>query len=120
MRLYLDEDLSSPLPAQLLRNAGHDVQLPADLGLKGESDPVQLTYAVHDSRVCFTRDYGDYEELHDLVMAAQGHHPGILVLREDNDPRRDLKPHQIVRAIHNLEAANYVLADKYEVLNPWR
>jgi predicted nuclease of predicted toxin-antitoxin system len=111
MRLYLDEDLSSPRLAQTLRQAGHDVQTPADVGMRGESDAAQFAYGVRDSRVCFTRDYGDWEDLHDLVLAVQGHHPGILVLRQDNDPRRNLKPHEIVRAIRNIEAANYDLTD---------
>jgi predicted nuclease of predicted toxin-antitoxin system len=120
MRLYLDEDLGSPLLVRVLRNAGHDVQVPADAGMLGETDPNQLAYAVRDSRICLTKNYGDYEDLHDLVLAVQGHHPGILVVREDNDPKRDLKPHEIVRALLNLEAASYALADRYEVLNPWR
>lgn len=120
MRLYLDEDLSLPVLVRVLRSAGHDVQIPADLGMLGESDVVQFTYAVLDGRVCCTRDYGDYEDLHDLVLAVQGHHPGILVVREDNDPRRDMKPHDIVRAIRNLEATNYDVTDQYEILNHWR
>jgi predicted nuclease of predicted toxin-antitoxin system len=120
MRLYLDEDLSSPRLAQLLRNAGHDVQTPDDVGMRGESDAAQFACGVRGARVCLTRDYGDWEDLHALVLAVQGHHPGILVVRRDNDPRRNLKPHEIVRAIHNIEAANDDLTDQYEVLNHWR
>jgi predicted nuclease of predicted toxin-antitoxin system len=96
------------------------VQVPADVGMRGESDAAQLAYAVRDSRVCLTRNYDDYEDLHDLVMAVQGHHPGILVIRRDNDPKRNLSPHHIVRAIHNIEKANYSLVDRYEILNHWR
>ena len=33
MRLYLDDDTAFPLLARLLRQAGHDVELPADAGL---------------------------------------------------------------------------------------
>jgi hypothetical protein len=33
-----------------------------------------------------TRDHEDFADLHDLVLAVGGHHPGILVVRFDNDP----------------------------------
>ena len=52
--------------------------------------------------------------------AAQLHHPGILVVRRDNDTSRDLKPAGIVRAIRNLEAAGVPIADQYIILNHWR
>lgn len=120
MRLYLDDDTVWPHLVRLLRTAGHDVQVPADLGVAGARDSVHLARAVQGGRICLTRNYGDFEALHDLVLAVQGHHPGILVVRRDNDPRRNLRPRDIVRAIANLEAAGYVLNDRYEVLNPWR
>ena len=59
MRLYLDEDLASPLLARLLRNAGHDVQLPADVGLGGKADPLCLTHAIREDRVLLSRNYCD-------------------------------------------------------------
>ena len=120
MRLYLDDDLASPHLVGSLRGSGHDVVLPADLGLAGAKDPVHLTRAVQQDRVLLTRNYVDFEILHNLVMMVQGHHTGILVVRRDNDPKRNLKMHQIVRAIRNLEAASYMLADRYEILNPWQ
>jgi predicted nuclease of predicted toxin-antitoxin system len=120
MRLYLDDDLTWRWLAGLLRNAGHDVRLPAEIGVAGAKDPTHLTRAVQEDRVCLTRNYNDFELLHDLVMAVGGHHPGILVVRQERDRKKNLTPHDIVRAIHNLEAANYVLADRYEVLNHWR
>jgi hypothetical protein len=61
VRIYLDEDSASALLAVLLRRAGHDVQGPADVGLLGEDDAVQLTQAVRDTRVCLTRNADDFE-----------------------------------------------------------
>jgi hypothetical protein len=46
MTLYLDDDIAWPLLAKLLRNAGHDVQLPSDVGMTGAEDPVHLTRAI--------------------------------------------------------------------------
>jgi hypothetical protein len=53
-------------------------------------------------------------------MQVQGHHPGILVIRRDNDPKRDLTPTGIVRAIRNLLAANIPVINEYIILNHWR
>jgi hypothetical protein len=120
MKLYLDDDSAAPLLAQLLQQAGHDVQRPNDVGLDGADDPVHLTHAIKEMRTLLTRNYRDFELLHDLVMAAQGHHPGLLIVRRDNDPSRNLKPRDIVRAVANLLAAGIPIADQYIVLNHWR
>jgi hypothetical protein len=120
MRLYLDEDAAGSILLVLLRRAGHDVQGPRDARLVGRSDVVQFTYAVHNDRVALTRNYCDFHDLHNLLEEAQGHHPGILVIRRDNDPRRNLLPRDTVRAIRNLEAAGLPLADHYHILNSWR
>jgi hypothetical protein len=79
-----------------------------------------LTYAIHNDRVCLTRNYEDFEDLHFLVQAAAGHHPGILVVRQDNDPTRDLTPRGVVRAIRKLEGSGVPIRDQYTVLNHWR
>jgi predicted nuclease of predicted toxin-antitoxin system len=120
MRLYLDDDTASGLLARLLRQAGHDVQLPAEVGMVGKKDPVHLAHAVRADRVFLTKNYCDFRDLHDLALALRGQHPGILVIRYDNDRKRDLKLGSIVRALANLQAANVVLVNGYFVLNQWR
>ncbi len=120
MKLYLDDDLASPALAQRLRQAGHDAQLPSDVGMGGEDDSVHLAHAVRQARVCLTRNYGDFQNLHDLVVAVQGHHPGILVVRRDNDPKHNMTPRDILRAIGNLLGASAPIADQYIILNHWR
>jgi len=120
MRLYVDDDLASALLARLLAHAGHDVQVPASVGLAGEPDPVHLTHAVRDQRVFLSGNYRDFERLHDLILAAGGHHPGILLVRFDNDPTRDLSPRGIVRALANLIASGVPLGDGFHILNHWR
>jgi hypothetical protein len=72
MKIYIDEDLASGLLVRLLQKAGHDVEAPLGTGLLGRSDPVQFTYAIHESRVCLTANYRHYEELHLLVREANG------------------------------------------------
>jgi hypothetical protein len=120
MRLYLDDDAASPLLAKLLRKAGHDVQLPGDAGLAGSPDAVHLTYAIHDDRACLTKNHDDFWILHNLIKQAQGHHPGILVVRQDNDPSRDLSAKGIVNAIRKLAAAGVPIREEFIILNHWR
>jgi predicted nuclease of predicted toxin-antitoxin system len=120
MRVYLDDNLASPNLARRLHKAGHDVQMPSERGLVGEEDPVHLAHAIREGRICFSENYADFENLHDLVLAAQGHHPGILIVRRDNDPNRDLKSVGIVRAFAKLLAAGAPVADQYIILNHWR
>jgi predicted nuclease of predicted toxin-antitoxin system len=120
MRLYLDDDTASPLLARLLRNAAHDVQMPSDIGMSGAPDPVHMTHAIADGRVCLTKNHDDFWILPNLLMQAQGRHPGIVVVRQDNDPTRDLTPKGIVSALRNLEAAGVPVQNEFIILNHWR
>jgi hypothetical protein len=120
MKVYLDDDIASSLLAALLRKAGHDVRLPGEANLGGRRDSDHIAYAIREGRVCISRNYADFESLHKLVHDAGGHHYGILVVRRDNNPRRNLKPRDVVRAIANLTAAGVPLADQYIVLNAWK
>ncbi len=43
-----------------------------------------------DRHEVLTQDHEDFAALHDLVMAVGGHHPGILLVRFDNDLRHNL------------------------------
>lgn len=120
MNLYLDDDSAEALLVALLRQAGHDVQIPLEVGMSGKSDPVHFTHSVREDRVLLSRNHTDFQDLHNLVIQVQGHHPGILIVRRDNDPTRDLKPAGIVRAIRNLLAAGVSVIDTVQVLNHWR
>jgi len=120
MNLYLDDDSVAAALVRLMRQAGHDVLLPRDIGMMGAEDPVHLTCAIREGRVMLTGNYDDFEDLHDLVLQAQGHHPGILVVRRDNDPKRDLTPRGIVLALSKLLAANVPIVDQFIIVNHWR
>lgn len=117
----MDDDSIDPRLLRLLRRDGHDVQIPADVGLAGSNDQSHLAHAIRDRRAVLTRNYDDFEALHDLVVfAAQGHHAGVLVVRYDNDPRHSMSPGDIARAVRNLEKAGVGLADSYYELNHWQ
>jgi predicted nuclease of predicted toxin-antitoxin system len=120
MRILIDENMSSRLLADQLRAAGHDLVLASDVGLLSTSDPRVLTWAVGQGRLVLTRDHEDFTDLHDLVQAVGGRHPGILVVRFDNDPRHNLTERGIATALKNLESSGIVVADQVHVLNHWR
>jgi hypothetical protein len=61
MRLYLDDDSVSGLLVQLLQAAQHDVQIPADVGLIGNQDVIQLTHAVVQQRILLSQNHDDFE-----------------------------------------------------------
>jgi hypothetical protein len=121
MRVYVDDDSVDAVLLRLLRRDGHDVQIPADVGLPGSSDQVHLAHAIRDLRAMLTRNYRDFEDLHDLVVsAATGHHRGILAVRFDNNPRNNMSAGDIARAVGNLEKAGVPIADCYHELNHWQ
>jgi hypothetical protein len=120
MRIYLDDDVASALLARLFHRAGHDIRLPSEIQMSGEDDSVHLTQAVREHRTILSGNHDDFEKLHYLVVESGGHHPGILIVRRDNDPNRDLSPRGIVTAVRNLEATRVPLENCFYVLNRWR
>ena len=120
MKLYIDDDSAAALLVRLLQKAGHDVRIPADVANSGATDPAHLRHAIREGRTCLTRNQDDFKDLHHLVLEAQGHHPGILVVCFDNNPKKDLDDAGVVRAIANLLAAGVPIADEFIILNHWR
>jgi hypothetical protein len=120
MNLYPDDDSAKASLVRLLRAAGHQVVIPADVGLARVADARHLTYAVQQQLVLLTRNHDDFEDLHLLVQATAGRHLGILVVRFDNDPSRDMKDRDIVRAIAKLERSGAPVENEFHILNHWR
>ena len=120
MNLYLDDDSVDRRLVALLRNGGHQVTLPAGVGRMGASDPKHLEFAIRNRLVLLTRNFMDFPDLNDLVVASGGGHPGILIVYAENDRRRDMKPRGIAAAVSKLEASGLPLADQLHSLNQWR
>ena len=102
MNLYLDDDSAAVLLVRLLTADGHNVAVPDPLGHRGWADPAHFLWAVQNGRVLLTGNHKDFEPLHLLIVGTGGHHPGVLVVRNDNDPKRDLDAKGIVRALRKL------------------
>ena len=120
MRFLVDENMSSPVLASRLRAQGHDPVLASDVGLLSVTDPRVLIYSMTQALPVLTQDSEDFEDLHDLVIAAAGHHAGILIVRFDNDPRHNLTDRGIATALGKLESSGVPIPDRIHVLNQWR
>jgi predicted nuclease of predicted toxin-antitoxin system len=120
MNLYLDDDSVDALLVRLLLAAGHAVQTPTQINLSGEHDVIHFMHAIRAGYVLLTHNHDDFKRLHELVLLATGHHSGILVVRRDNDPRRDLRPRGIARAVDSLLASGVSIPDQFHILNHWR
>ena len=120
MRFLVDENMNSPQIASRLQAQGHHPALAGDVGLLSASDPRVLIWAISQALPVLTRDSQDFQDLHDLLMAAGGHHPGMLVVRFDSDPRNNMTDRGIATAISKLEASGVLVRDHIHVLNEWR
>ena len=120
MKLYLDDDTCAGLLVALLRNAGHDVMIPADVGMSGGHDAAHLLRSVVEGRVFLSHNYKDFEPIHKLVIGCSGSHTGIVLIRRDNDPSKNMTPKGIVTAIAKVEQAYPDLTNELITLNDWR
>jgi predicted nuclease of predicted toxin-antitoxin system len=120
MKILIDENMNSPRLDARLHAQGH-IPVPAiNVGLLSVSDPRVLIFAVTQDPTVLTRDSEDYEDLHDPIMVVGGHHPGILIVRFDDDPRNNLTERGIAIAVSKLESAGVPIRDGVHVLNHWR
>jgi hypothetical protein len=79
-----------------------------------------LTLSIAQGFPVLTRDSEDFDDLHDLVIAAAGHHAGILIVRFDNDPRHNVTDRGIATAISKLESSGVPIRDRIHLLNQWQ
>jgi predicted nuclease of predicted toxin-antitoxin system len=120
MKLLLDENMSDLRLASRLQAQGHDPVLAIDVGLQSASDARVFSLANAQDVPVLTRDSDDFTDLHDLIMAAGGHYPGVFIVRFDNDPRHNLSDRGIAGAINKLESSGIPIPDGIHVLNHWR
>lgn len=116
--LYLDDCAFSHRLRQLLIEAGHDVQIPADVNppLTGAPDAVHFAHAKENERVILTFNPRDFLDLHEQ----DPNHPGILAVYQDNDPTRDMSYRDIVQALSNLESTGVTVSGEFWSLNAYR
>src|SRR5580765_800367 len=99
MNFYLDDNLAGLTLEALLVKAKHTVVRSHQANLLGARDPIHLAYAIRASLISLTRDWEDFQDLHKLIVAADGNHPGIVAVLFDNNRATDMTPKDIVKAL---------------------
>jgi predicted nuclease of predicted toxin-antitoxin system len=79
LKIKLDENIPGAV-AGVLRSRGHDVDTVLEESLGGRDDPTVLGAAIDEGRLLLTLDRG----FGDVRAYAPGTHPGIIVLRPDD------------------------------------
>ncbi|MFL5242477.1 MAG: DUF5615 family PIN-like protein [Gemmataceae bacterium] len=120
MKIYLDDNITDGRLVTQLQKAGHGVVSPLDVGTSGMTDPNHLIFAIKQRLVLLTKNYDDFEDLHNLVIAAGGGHFGVFTVRADNNPTRDMKIKTITSAIGRVERSGIEVTNQLVVLNHWR
>lgn len=118
LKIYLDDCAYSYRLRQLLIEAGHQVQIPAEVDppLVGAKDEVHFAYVQRTQQVLLTYNPQDFEQLH----CSDNRHAGIFAVYQDNDITRDMLYQDVVRAIHNLVSLDIPLAGGFWVLNAYQ
>ena len=119
MRIYLDDDIRDHTLIAFLSKDGHDVFLPPEAEV-GKHDALHFLAALRDGRAVLTRNYRDYDALHDLVVGAAGHHAGVLEVRSDNDRKRDMSSKLIAATVSKIEKLGIEVPNQLIILNDWR
>jgi hypothetical protein len=120
LSVYLDDCSDDDNVITFLRQAGQTVISPRDVGMRGSDDPDHLEYAAQHGYVLLTANPDDFRDLHTDWQAQGRTHSGIFLVYHDNDPTKDMKPHDFVRAIANLLASGLPIANEVHTLNHWR
>ena len=120
MNIYLDDDHDADILIGLLQQAGHNVISPRSVGTSGLSDKRHMSYSADNDYILLTGNARDFIGLSQKWLAAGKHHPGILIVYKENNPKRDMTPQQIARAVSNIEQSGLPLANACHNLNFWR
>ena len=77
-KLYFDEDISV-IWAVRLRKMGWDVLTTQQAGCSGKDDVDQLKFASQQNRILITRNYVDFQNIHEQILAEGKSHSGIII-----------------------------------------
>jgi predicted nuclease of predicted toxin-antitoxin system len=113
--MLLDEDSQAKYLVNLLQSAGHDVITVKSVDLMNHPEALVLDFARQSKRVLRTRDCDDFQELHQINPL----HSGIFAVYQGSDLSKNMSYQHILKAIVNLEAAEYMVQNQFIILNQW-
>jgi predicted nuclease of predicted toxin-antitoxin system len=90
MRIYLDDDLDSNRLIGLLKNDGHTVVSPREVGTRGATDLNHLQYASQNGLVLLTANASDFVALHSEWIKAKLPHSESSLSTGRTTPRKTL------------------------------
>jgi hypothetical protein len=113
VKVYLDEDVHN-LIADALRLRGWEAQTTVQAGNQSQPDSNQILYAAAHGYSIVSYNVTDFPRLHDEIIAAGGHHAGIIIATQD-------RPSANARALLSLVSAFTAedFADQLVYLNNW-
>lgn len=114
IKLYLDEDAQRTDLIQALRARHIDIETVSEVGLLGQTDEVQLRYAITQERVLFSFNRGDFFQLHTKWLRSGRHHSGIIV---SDQIGTGVVVRRLLRLIDEQSAEN--MRDWLEFLSNW-
>ncbi len=120
LSIYLDDNFDADLLIVLLRNAGHTVISPRDVGTSRADDDVHLEFAAQNGYSLLTANIKHFENLHADWQLQGRSHSGIFLVHYDGDMTKDMTFRDIVRAIGNLLSSGVPIANELHRLNHWR
>ena len=120
LNLYLDDDSDYDLFISLFAKAGHQVVSPRAVGTSGRGDEEHLLFAARNGYVLISYNCDDFLQLHEEFRSSGRSHSGIFGIYRNHDPRKDMKPYDILRAIGRIEQSGLRLEDEFFKLNEWQ
>lgn len=120
MICYLDDDVDQDLLIRLGAARSHRLVSPRSIGKSGDHDALHFLYAASQGTPLMTRNANDFEALHEFALGIGGHHSGLIIVYEEADRRKNMRPPEIITALSNLESANVPLPDQLIPLNHYR
>ncbi len=120
MICYLDDDLDSDRLIGLAAAHRHRLLSPRALGNMGIHDALHFLASTRQGVPILTKNVPDFEALHEFALGIGGGHAGVIVVHEDANRRKNMRPEHIVRALTRLEAANVAFSNQLVALKDYR
>lgn len=120
MICYLDDDMDSDRLIGLDAAHSHQFFSPRSVGNRGICDALHFLAATRMGIPILARNVDDFDALHEFAIGIGGKHAGVIVIHEEADHRKNMRPEHIVRALTRPEATNVALSNQVVVLNYYR
>ena len=111
IKIYLDDNLDSYLLKGILRSNKFEVISPREIGMSGNSDDNHLKCAKVKGAIVLTQDQ-QFPTQNPHIQ-----HKGILIVYGSSNPKKDMTPIKIVRALKNIKMQNLNLDNQILPLN---